>query len=158
MKRLSMLMMAGVLAFGLAGWGCGSAPDKAKMEPVKTADKTPDKTPDKMADKTPDKTADKTADTTPAPKTADKTTTPEKATTPKTEVALNTAAGDTVKIGILHSLSGTMAISETSLRDAVLMAVEEINKAGGVLRQARSSRWSSIPPATGPCSPRRPAN
>jgi len=40
---------------------------------------------------------------------------------------------ETVKIGILHSLSGTMAISETSLRDVVLMAVEEINAAGGVL-------------------------
>ena len=46
---------------------------------------------------------------------------------------MNTAAGDTVKIGILHSLTGTMAISETSLRDAVLMAVKEINKSGGVL-------------------------
>src|SRR5206468_4953803 len=42
-------------------------------------------------------------------------------------------AQDTVKIGILHSLSGTMAISETSLRDVVLMAVEEINRSGGVL-------------------------
>ena len=39
---------------------------------------------------------------------------------------------ETVKIGVLHSLSGTMAISETSLRDVVLMAVEEINAAGGV--------------------------
>ncbi len=38
-----------------------------------------------------------------------------------------------VKIGVLHSLSGTMAISETSLRDVVLMAVEELNAAGGVL-------------------------
>ena len=43
------------------------------------------------------------------------------------------AADGTVKIGILHSLSGTMAISETSLRDVVLMAAEEINAAGGVL-------------------------
>lgn len=42
-------------------------------------------------------------------------------------------ADDTVKIGVLHSLSGTMAISETSLRDVVLMAVEEINAKGGVL-------------------------
>ena len=42
-------------------------------------------------------------------------------------------AADTVKIGILHSLSGTMAISETSLRDVVLMAAEEINAKGGVL-------------------------
>jgi urea transport system substrate-binding protein len=42
-------------------------------------------------------------------------------------------AQDTVKVGVLHSLSGTMAISETSLRDVVLMAVEEINAKGGVL-------------------------
>src|SRR6185369_13833177 len=39
----------------------------------------------------------------------------------------------TVKIGILHSLSGTMAISETVLKDTVLMAVDEINAKGGVL-------------------------
>jgi urea transport system substrate-binding protein len=39
----------------------------------------------------------------------------------------------TVKIGVLHSLSGTMAISETVLKDTVLMAVEEINAKGGVL-------------------------
>lgn len=38
-----------------------------------------------------------------------------------------------IKIGILHSLSGTMAISETSVRDAELLAVKEINAAGGVL-------------------------
>ena len=42
-------------------------------------------------------------------------------------------SGDSVKVGVLHSLSGTMAISETSLRDVVLMAAEEINAAGGVL-------------------------
>jgi len=38
-----------------------------------------------------------------------------------------------IKIGILHSLSGTMAISETSLRDVALMTIDEINEAGGVL-------------------------
>lgn len=42
-------------------------------------------------------------------------------------------AADPIKIGVLHSLSGTMAISEVSLRDVVLMAVDEINAAGGVL-------------------------
>jgi urea transport system substrate-binding protein len=42
-------------------------------------------------------------------------------------------AGGTIKVGILHSLSGTMAISETSVRDAELLAIEEINAAGGVL-------------------------
>jgi urea transport system substrate-binding protein len=44
-----------------------------------------------------------------------------------------TTAPEPVKVGILHSLTGTMAISETSLRDAVLMAVDEINASGGVL-------------------------
>jgi len=43
------------------------------------------------------------------------------------------AQGSTVRVGILHSLSGTMAISEKSVVDAELMAIEEINKAGGVL-------------------------
>ncbi|MES1978610.1 MAG: urea ABC transporter substrate-binding protein [Pseudomonadota bacterium] len=42
-------------------------------------------------------------------------------------------AGGTIKVGILHSLSGTMAISETTLKDTVLMAIEEINAKGGVL-------------------------
>jgi len=43
------------------------------------------------------------------------------------------AQGKTVKVGILHSLSGTMAISETVLKDTVLMAVDEINAKGGVM-------------------------
>ena len=42
------------------------------------------------------------------------------------------ADDDTVKVGILHSLSGTMAISETSLRDVLLYAFDEINTAGGI--------------------------
>jgi urea transport system substrate-binding protein len=41
-------------------------------------------------------------------------------------------AQDTVKVGVLHSLSGTMAISETSLRDVLLFAFDEINNAGGI--------------------------
>ena len=43
------------------------------------------------------------------------------------------AAEDTIKVGILHSLSGTMAISETSLKDVALMAIDEINAKGGVM-------------------------
>jgi urea transport system substrate-binding protein len=43
------------------------------------------------------------------------------------------AQSKTVKVGVLHSLSGTMAISETVLKDVVLMAVEEINAKGGVM-------------------------
>ncbi|MDX1376355.1 MAG: transporter substrate-binding protein, partial [Burkholderiales bacterium] len=42
-------------------------------------------------------------------------------------------AKDTVKVGVLHSLSGTMAISETVLKDVALMAIEEINASGGVM-------------------------
>src|SRR6187402_3530023 len=42
-------------------------------------------------------------------------------------------AQDTIKVGILHSLSGTMAISETVLKDTVLMAIDEINAKGGVM-------------------------
>ena len=47
----------------------------------------------------------------------------------------DTAAGDgeTVQVGILHSLSGTMAISETTVVDAEMLAIKEINAAGGVL-------------------------
>ena len=42
-------------------------------------------------------------------------------------------AADTIKVGVLHSLSGTMAISETTLKDTVLMMIEEQNKKGGIL-------------------------
>ena len=42
-------------------------------------------------------------------------------------------ATDTIKVGVLHSLSGTMAISETTLKDTVLMLIEEQNKKGGIL-------------------------
>jgi len=43
------------------------------------------------------------------------------------------SAADTIKVGVLHSLSGTMAISETTLKDTVLMLIAEQNKKGGVL-------------------------
>ena len=50
-------------------------------------------------------------------------------------LAFGTAAhaADTIKVGILHSLSGTMAISETTLKDVMLMLIEQQNEAGGVL-------------------------
>lgn len=41
--------------------------------------------------------------------------------------------GETIRVGILHSLSGTMAISEVTVRDSELLAIDEINRAGGVL-------------------------
>lgn len=48
-------------------------------------------------------------------------------------VAGTAAAQDTIKVGVLHSLSGTMAISETTLKDTILMLVEKQNEAGGLL-------------------------
>ena len=48
-------------------------------------------------------------------------------------IAVQAQAAETIKVGVLHSLSGTMAISETSLKDVALMAIEEINAKGGVL-------------------------
>src|SRR5687767_16032995 len=42
------------------------------------------------------------------------------------------SAADAVKVAVLHSLSGTMAISETSLKDVLLFTFDEINKAGGI--------------------------
>ncbi|WP_415250591.1 urea ABC transporter substrate-binding protein [Sulfurimonas sp.] len=47
--------------------------------------------------------------------------------------SLSVQAAETIKVGVLHSLSGTMAISETTLKDTVLMMIEEQNKKGGVL-------------------------
>ena len=48
-------------------------------------------------------------------------------------VAHMSLAADTIKVGVLHSLSGTMAISETTLKDTVLMMIEKQNKKGGIL-------------------------
>jgi urea transport system substrate-binding protein len=60
--------------------------------------------------------------------------TPTATTSPETAASPAAAGGgDTIKVGILHSLSGTMAISETTVVDAEMLAIEEINAAGGVL-------------------------
>jgi urea transport system substrate-binding protein len=48
-------------------------------------------------------------------------------------VALPATAQQPIKVGVLHSLSGTMAISETTLKDTVLMMVDDLNKKGGLL-------------------------
>ena len=48
-------------------------------------------------------------------------------------VSTTAATADTIKVGILHSLSGTMAISETTLKDTMLMLIEQQNAKGGVL-------------------------
>jgi urea transport system substrate-binding protein len=55
------------------------------------------------------------------------------ATAPSSPAASADTSGDTVKVGLLNSLSGTMAISEVTVRDSLLLAVEQINASGGVL-------------------------
>ncbi len=47
--------------------------------------------------------------------------------------SVTTQAAETIKVGVLHSLSGTMAISETTLKDTVLMMIDDVNKNGGLL-------------------------
>jgi hypothetical protein len=71
----------------------------------------------------------------------------------------NTALSqDTIKVGVLHSLSGTMAISETTLKDTMLMPDRRAEQEGRRARQASSKPWSSTRPRTGRCSPKRPAS
>ncbi len=55
------------------------------------------------------------------------------ASQPASAAPAATASGDTIKVGVLHSLSGTMAISESALKDTVQMLVDEQNAKGGLL-------------------------
>ena len=66
-------------------------------------------------------------------------------------------AQDTIKVGVLHSLSGTMAISETTLKDTVLMLIAEQNAKGGLLGKQLEAVVVD-PRRTGRCSPKRRAN
>src|SRR5437899_2637411 len=70
-----------------------------------------------------------TAPSAPTAAPAAKPTTSTAATAPTTV----SAAATGVKVGVLNSLSGTMAISEVAVKNASLMAIDEINKKGGVL-------------------------
>jgi Periplasmic binding protein domain len=54
------------------------------------------------------------------------------------------AQSETIKVGILHSLSGTMAISETTLKDAMLMLIDEQNKKGLSLLKRHVSSSQNI--------------
>ena len=61
------------------------------------------------------------------------TAAPAATTTATQEPAAAAESGDTIKVGVLHSLSGTMSISETAVKDASLLAIDEINANGGVM-------------------------
>jgi len=66
-------------------------------------------------------------------------------------------SGETIKVGILHSLSGTMAISETSVVDAEKLAIEEIN-APVVFLVNRSRQWWKMALPIGQLLPKKPPN
>jgi urea transport system substrate-binding protein len=51
----------------------------------------------------------------------------------KKDAGAAAASGDSVKVGVLHSLTGTMAISEVTVKNSTQMAIDEINAAGGVM-------------------------
>ena len=124
MKRIFLAVLLG-FALGVTGCGGGGGGDTADSGAADEVVEAPAKeTPAAPAKETPAAPA-KEAPAAPA----------KEAPAPVAEKKAPAAPADdgTVKIGILHSLSGTMAISETSLRDVVLMAAEEINAAGGVL-------------------------
>jgi urea transport system substrate-binding protein len=69
----------------------------------------------------------------PAEKTEPEKSEKSAAAAPATTEATKASDTGPIKVGILHSLSGTMAISETSLKDVALMTIEEINEKGGLL-------------------------
>ena len=67
------------------------------------------------------------------------------------------AQAETIKVGVLHSLSGTMAISETTLKDTMLMLIEAQNAKGGLLgKQLEAVVVDRL--RTGRCSRKRRAN
>ncbi|STW29368.1 Urea ABC transporter [Klebsiella michiganensis] len=68
--------------------------------------------------------------------------------------SLQVYAADTIKVGIMHSLSGTMAISETPLKDVALMAIDDINAKGGVLGKNWNLSWWTLR-QTGRYSPKK---
>ncbi|MFE1747085.1 urea ABC transporter substrate-binding protein [Coleofasciculus sp. H7-2] len=75
----------------------------------------------------------KACSSTPTPSTSETASPTAASPSPSATTVAAAGAGNTIKVGILHSRSGTMAISENSVVDAELLAIEEINKAGGVL-------------------------
>ncbi len=61
------------------------------------------------------------------------TTAPAETTAARQKPAPAAESGETIKVGVFHSLSGTMSISETAVKDASLLAIDEINANGGVM-------------------------
>jgi urea transport system substrate-binding protein len=78
-------------------------------------------------------TAGCAADTTAAPAAPAASTEPVASSEPAATSSPATVSGDAVKVGLLHSLSGTMAISEVTVKNSEMLAIEQINAKGGVL-------------------------
>jgi urea transport system substrate-binding protein len=104
-RRPRVIVVSGAVALSLLAASCGSDDSSTDDTTAATTEETSAET-----------TAAGSADTTAAAPSGD-----------------TCVDGDTVEIGLLNSTSGVMAISEQTVRDALLMGVEEINAAGGIL-------------------------
>jgi urea transport system substrate-binding protein len=140
MRRRARAYVGALAALTLVVAACGGDDDddaSSASEPVATSAET-----DAPAETTAEGT--EPAATEPEATTAEGTepegtepegTTAEGGSAPALETCATPPDGDGIKVGVLHSLSGTMSISETAVRDAELLAIKEINEAGGVLGQ-----------------------
>jgi urea transport system substrate-binding protein len=122
-----------LLLFAMVLSACGGGPATPAEEPT-TETAVEEATPAEETEATPAEEMEATPaeemEATPAEE-MEATPAEEGSTAPDEEAAA--ASGEPIKVGVLHSLSGTMAISEVSVKDATLLAIEEINAAGGVL-------------------------
>jgi urea transport system substrate-binding protein len=140
MRRRARAYVGALAALTLVVAACGGDDDddaSSASEPVATSAET-----DAPAETTAEGT--EPAATEPEATTAEGTepegtepegTTAEGGSAPALETCATPPDGDGIRVGVLHSLSGTMSISETAVRDAELLAIKEINEAGGVLGQ-----------------------
>ena len=124
MTRRARRLIGALGALTLVVAACGGDDDDDAAEPTSAATAEDSDTTEAAGP------SDTSADTA---ATSDEGTAPAATTGGGAPVCADPPEGDTVKVGILHSLSGTMSISEVAVRDAELLAIEEINARGGVL-------------------------
>lgn len=135
MRRRAKRYVGAVAALTLVVAACGGDDDDdaaGSTEPAATSAATAAS--ETTADEATETTTEETSADTVAEGSAPETTSAgSEGTAAETETCATPPDGDSVKVGILHSLSGTMSISEVAVRDAELLAIKEINEAGGVL-------------------------
>ncbi len=132
MRRSARACVGALAVLTLVAAACGGDDDDAAPAATDAPSET---TESAGTEPTATEPAGTTAATTGEGTTAPEATTAGAGSAPAIEKCATPPEGDGVKVGVLHSLSGTMSISETAVRDAELLAIKEINEAGGVLGQ-----------------------